>query len=167
MHRFPSKEWTAAYKVALNHNRAYREAGKLWKFGPVAIIVRCDPASGLEQDACVVLDVHEGQCRDAQFIEGTDDPAHAKFVIAGSYARWKDIIEGKLDPIKAMMQGKLKLTRGHLPTIIRRVESARQLVVSACRVPTDFRKKSLADRPVEPLGGRANRSARASNSEGR
>jgi hypothetical protein len=37
-----------------------------------------------------------------------------------------------------MMEGKLKLARGHLPTIIRYVESSRQLVASASKVPTDF-----------------------------
>ena len=143
LHRFPSEEWTAAFKVALNSNRAYREAAKLWKFGPVAIIVRGDPASGVEHDACVIVDVHEGHCREAEFVRGVHDPKSAKFVIVGSYARWKEVIEGKLDPIKAMMQGKLRLTRGHLPTILQRVESARQLVKSACKVPTRFHR----DRP--------------------
>jgi hypothetical protein len=36
------------------------------------------------------------------------------------------------------MQGKLKLTRGHLPTIIRFVEPSRLVVAGARKVPTDF-----------------------------
>jgi hypothetical protein len=36
------------------------------------------------------------------------------------------------------MEGKLKLVRGHLPTIIRFVEPARIVVASASKVPTDF-----------------------------
>jgi len=86
----------------------------------------------------MVLDVHQGECRGARYVEGVQDPEDAAFVIVASYACWKDVIEGKLDPIKGMMEGKLKLTRGHLPTIIRFVESSRQLVVSACKVPTNF-----------------------------
>jgi len=138
VHRFPSKEWTAAYQVALNHNRAYREAGKPWTFGAVALIVRSDPAVGLEHDAGMVLDVHQGECRGARFVEDVQDPEDAAFVIVASYACWKDVIQGRLGPIKGMMEGKLKLSRGHLPTIIRFVDSARQLVVSACKVPTEF-----------------------------
>ena len=53
-------------------------------------------------------------------------------------ARSREVIEGRLDPIKGMMEGKLKLTRGHLPTMIRFVEASRQLVVSAAHVPTRF-----------------------------
>ncbi len=138
MHRFPSEEWTAAYKIALNNDRAYREAGKSWTFGSVAMIVRSDPANGIRQDAAMILDVHRGECRGARFAEGIEDPEDAEFVIVASYAHWKDVIQGKLDPIRGMMEGKLKLARGHLPTIIRYVESSRQLVASASKVPTDF-----------------------------
>jgi len=138
VHRFPSAEWTAALKIALNNDRAYREVGKAWTFGAVAMIVRSDPANGVERAAGIILDVHAGECRSARFVEGTDDPADAEFVIVASYARWKDVIEGKLDPIKGMMEGKLKLTRGHLPTIIRFVEPSRLVVSSASKVPTDF-----------------------------
>ncbi len=138
LHRFPSAEWTQALKIALNTDRDYREVGKPWTFGPVAMIVRADSSYGLERDAGIVLDVHQGECRGARFVEGESDPADAEFVIVGTYARWRDVIEGRLDPIKAMMEGKLKLARGHLPTIVRFVEPSRMVVASASKVPTWF-----------------------------
>ncbi|NOQ84685.1 MAG: hypothetical protein GQ551_11810, partial [Myxococcales bacterium] len=131
MYRFPSKEWTEALRVALNNDRGYREAGKPWTFGSVAMIVRSYPANGLERDAGMVLDVHQGECRGASFVEGVDDSVEAEFVIVASYACWKEVIERKLDPIRGMMEGKLKLVRGDLPTIIRFVEPARIVVASA------------------------------------
>ena len=138
MHRFPSAEWTDAFRIALNNDRAYREAGKVWTFGSVALIIRSDANQGLEQFAGIILDVHEGECRGARFVEGARDPDDAEFVIVGSYSRWKEVIEGKLDPMKAMMEGKLKLSRGDLPTIIRFVEPSRALVAGARKVPTWF-----------------------------
>lgn len=138
VHRFPSAEWTNALRVALNNSRAYREVGKAWTFGSVAMIVQRDPENGLEEDAGMILDVHRGECRGARFVEGESDPQDAEFVIVGCYARWRDVIEGKLDPIKGMMEGKLKLARGHLPTIIRFVEPSRLVVSSASKVPTEF-----------------------------
>jgi putative sterol carrier protein len=139
MYQFPSHEWTEAYKNAVNQNAAYREAGRPWTFGAVAMIVQCDLSVGIEHDVAMILDVHEGECRGAKFVEGIEDTSEAAFVIVASYQRWKDVIEGKLDPIKGMMEGKLKLSKGHLPTIIRFVESSRQLVTSASKVPTEFR----------------------------
>ena len=91
-----------------------------------------------ERDARIVLDLHRGECRGARFVEGDCDPVDADFVIVGSYAEWRDVIEGRLDPIKGMMEGKLKLARGHLPTIIRFVEPSRLVVQSASKVPTIF-----------------------------
>lgn len=138
MHRFPSAEWTKALKRALDNDATYREVARAWTFGAVAMIVRCDPCYGVDQDVGIVLDVHRGECRGAQFVEGVNDPENAQFVIVGTYARWREVIEGRLDPIKAMMEGKLKLTRGHLPTIIRFVEPSRMLVAAATKVPTQF-----------------------------
>jgi putative sterol carrier protein len=102
------------------------------------MIVQSDPASGVERDAGMILDVDQGECHGARFVEDVDDSVEAEFVIVASYACWKDVIERKLDPIKGMMEGKLKLIRGHLPTIIRFVEPARIVVASASKVPTDF-----------------------------
>ena len=44
-----------------------------------------------------------------------------------------------LDPTKALMQGKLKLTKGHMPTMVKYVNASKQLVESTTRVPTKFR----------------------------
>jgi len=137
-HTFPSADWTAAYKDAVNGNAAYREAGKSWTHGAVAFVVEKDAALGLEKDAALILDVHGGECRAARWVERAVAEAEAPFVIVGKYDRWKDVITGKEDPIKSMMQNKLRLVKGHLPTVIRYVESSRQLVKSAANVDSHW-----------------------------
>jgi putative sterol carrier protein len=44
---------------------------------------------------------------------------------------------GELDPVRAMMQGKLRV-RGDLPTIVRYVKAADELVHLCSKVPTTF-----------------------------
>jgi putative sterol carrier protein len=66
-----------------------------------------------------------------------DEGRAAPFVVAAPYSRWKDVLAGELDPIKGMMQGKLKL-EGDLPTIIRYVRAANELVLLTQTVPTDY-----------------------------
>jgi putative sterol carrier protein len=61
----------------------------------------------------------------------------APFCITGDYARWKQVLKKELDPIKGMMQGKLKL-KGDLPTIVRAVKAAEELVNSGGNVDTRF-----------------------------
>ena len=140
-HLFPSPEWAAAYKDALNANAAYKEAGKDWTHGVVAMVVKADPALGIPDDLGLWLDVHQGACREARLVPGADALA-APFVIVAPYAQWKAVLKGEIDPTKAMMQNKLKLTKGHMPTIVKYVASSRELVRTTSLVPTRFKDES-------------------------
>ena len=135
---FPSEEWTAAFAKAVNENAGYREAGKDWTHGPVAMVIEKDPSLDLEDDVGMILDVHQGQCRGARYVTGMAAASEAPFVIVAKYDRWKDVIQGQLDPTKAMMQGKLKLVKGNLPVMIKYVQASNALVHSATKVPTEF-----------------------------
>ncbi|MEA2501100.1 MAG: hypothetical protein QOD01_1211, partial [Actinomycetota bacterium] len=61
----------------------------------------------------------------------------AQFVIRAPYSRWKQVIRRELDPVRGMMQGKLKV-RGDLHVIVRHVKAADELVRIAGQVPTTF-----------------------------
>jgi putative sterol carrier protein len=135
---FPSPEWAEAYKDAINSNPAYKSASKDWTHGVVAMIVKADPHLRIDEDTALWLDVHGGECRGCKLVSGAAAQA-ASFVIVADYARWKLVIKKELDPIKGMMQGKLRLTKGHMPTIVKYVHSSRELVESTSRVPTKFR----------------------------
>ncbi len=135
---FPSAEWTTAYKDAINSNAAYKTAGKDWTHGVVAMVVKADAALGIPEDIGMWLDLHQGECRSCKLVPASEAQA-AAFVIVADYARWKQVIKKELDPIKGMMQGKLKLTKGHMPTIVKYVNASRELVESTSRVPTQFK----------------------------
>ena len=136
--RFPSAEWCVAYRDAINANAGYRQAGKDWTHGPVAMVVTADPAIGIAEDQAMWLDVHQGTCKDCRLVS-REEANKASFVIVASYARWKEVIRKQLDPTKGMMQNKLKLTKGHMPTMVKYVNASKQLVESTTRVPTKFR----------------------------
>lgn len=135
---FPSDEWAAAYKDAINANPKYKEAGRDWTHGAVAMVVKADPSLGIEHDTGMWLDIYAGVCKDCRLV-GMEEAQQAPFVIVADYARWKQVIKKELDPIKGMMQNKLKLTKGHMPTMVKYVTSQRELVETTSRVPTKFR----------------------------
>ncbi|MGH7282841.1 MAG: SCP2 sterol-binding domain-containing protein, partial [Polyangiaceae bacterium] len=137
-HDFPSQAWADAYKEAINTNDAYKVAGKDWTHGAVAMVVTQDAALGIAEDTALWLDVDKGECKSCKMMPAKD-AQDAPFVIVAPYARWKEVIKRELDPIKGMMQGKLKLTKGHMPTIVKYVNSSRELVNTTARVDTKFR----------------------------
>jgi len=141
-HPFPSEPWAEAFGEAINANPRYAEAGRDWTHGAVALGVKADAALGIEQDMAILLDVHEGKCRSARYLETATARDEAAFVIEGTYDRWRTLIQEGLDPIKTLMQGKLRMTKGHLPTMIRYVESSKAMLASAQQVATEF-KRSL------------------------
>jgi putative sterol carrier protein len=136
---FPSTEWVAAYKDAINANPEYKKSGKDWTHGVVAMVVRAEPSLGIPEDLAMWLDVDSGECRDCKLMTAKEAEAAAPFVVVASYAQWKEVIKKEIDPTKALMQGKLKLTKGHMPTMVKHVNASKQLVESTTHVPTRFR----------------------------
>lgn len=135
--RFPSLDWTLAFRDAVNANAAYRQAGKDWVHGKVAYVIKADARLGTETDMAMVLDLHQGQCRGAEYVDGETAKA-ADFVIVADYPKWREVLSGQVDPTKAMMQNKLKLEKGHLPTIVKFVIASKELVKSALAIDTDY-----------------------------
>lgn len=136
-HPFPSQEWCDAYKDAINGNAAYKEGGKDWTHGVVAMVVKAEPSAGIAEDMGMWLDVERGACRACKLVSASE-AQNASFVIVAPLARWKEVMKGQIDPIKAMMQNKLKLTKGHMPTIVKYVSASRELVTASSRVDTKF-----------------------------
>ena len=136
---FPSEAWVLAYKDAINANPDYAKAGKDWTHGVVAMVVKAEPALGIGEDLAMLLDVHEGRCRECKLLPASEGEKTAPFVVVATYAQWKQVIKKEIDPTKALMQGKLKLTKGHMPTMVKHVNASKQLVESTTRGPTKFR----------------------------
>lgn len=135
--KFPSAEWTAAFKDAVNANAAYREAGKGWVHGKVAYVVKADARLGTDRDMAMVLDLHQGACRGAEYVDA-ETASSAEFVIVAEYPKWREVMSGEVDPTKAMMQNKLKLQKGHLGTIVKYVVASKELVKSATAIDTEY-----------------------------
>jgi putative sterol carrier protein len=135
--RFPSAEWCTAFQNAINENTGYKVAAKDWTYGPVAMVVTAEPVVGIHEDLGMWLDMNQGECRDCKLVS-REEANKASFVLVAPYARWKEVIRRELDPTKGMMQNKLRLTKGHMPTMVKFVTANKELVESTTRVPTLF-----------------------------
>lgn len=135
---FPSAAWASAYRDAINANALYKKTAASWDQGAIALVCKAEPALGIDGPQAIILDLHHGECRGVEYATDPAALASTPFVIEASYAQWKSVISREVDPIKAMLQGQLRLTKGHLPTIIRDVEGSKQLVLSASTFETQF-----------------------------
>jgi putative sterol carrier protein len=135
MPEFASQAWFDAFVVEINASEHYREVAADWE-GDIAFRIVAEPDRGVPEDLFGYLDLWHGACRGGMVIDAADADA-AAYTIAAPFSRWKDVVEGDLDPIKGMMQGKLRV-RGDLPTIVRYVKAANELVRLTGLVDTQF-----------------------------
>ena len=136
MPEFPSAAWLDEYVDRINASPEYREAAATWE-GDVSYVFEAEPERGIPEEIWSWLDLWHGECRDHRYGVSAEEGGRAKFIIRAPYTRWKEVIRKELDPIKGMMQGKLKL-KGDLPTIVRYVKAANELVNLAASVQTEF-----------------------------
>ena len=132
---FPSDEWFATYVECINDSPEYREAAAGWE-GDVAFVFEAEPDKHHPRDVWGWLDLWHGECRGGHLVT-PEEGERARYIVRAPYTRWKEILRGELDPIKGMMQGKLKL-KGDLPTIVRYAQAASELVALTRMVPTEF-----------------------------
>jgi putative sterol carrier protein len=132
---FPSEEWLQEYVERINQSADYKEAAATWE-GDVCYVFEAEPDKGVPEELWAHLDLWHGECRGGALVSA-EEGEKSRFIIRAPYSRWKEVIRKELDPVKGMMQGKLKL-KGDLPTIVRYVKAANELVNLAQTVPTEF-----------------------------
>jgi putative sterol carrier protein len=127
-----SSDWAAQYQQAINQNANYLAASEKWEEGQVALVMTAPV------ERAVLLDLWHGVCRDAHAVAAAQANESAAFVISGEQGAWQQVLSGKVQPLMAIMSGKLKLTKGSIGRLLPYTKAANELVLSAQHVPTDF-----------------------------
>lgn len=138
-----SPEWIDAVFAALRSNRQVQEAGGSWVHGPLAIVINPAPDAGLEGQVSLRLDLHEGESRDLAAID-EGSLRRVPTVIAGPYARWKQLLGGTGSIVDGILQSHLQM-RGDLPTVVRHRKLLDAMLEAMRGVATTFPD----DAPVE------------------
>jgi putative sterol carrier protein len=133
---FPSDQWVGAWVGLANESPEFEESGAGWD-GAIGAVIEADPAGGLPETLYLRLDGREGKWLGYEL--GTD-PASiegAVVTLRAPYRRWRQLVAQELDPVKAVLQGKLRV-RGSATAILRRIDSFAIVVRLAGEVETTF-----------------------------
>lgn len=135
-HEIFTGAWAKAWCRELNESEAYAGAAREWE-GAIVLVLAPDASYGVPEARAVYVDLWHGACREAR--EATpEDRDDVPYVLRSDPYTWHRVLEGEMDPIAALMQGKLKLKRGSVIALARYVNAARELVRAATRVDTAF-----------------------------
>ena len=131
--RFPSDEWIKELSNQLNASETYGRSAKDWE-GDFVFVV--EPDDTFDSTAYLFLALYHGKSPDAA-MEPDQASREAEFTLSAPFGTWRQVIEGKLDPIQGMMMRKLKL-QGNLTKIMRYPRAAKEIVSCCALIPTDW-----------------------------
>lgn len=129
-----TQPWADSFRDQVNRNVEHRRAASTWEH-PVALAV--EPSPAVPGGRRLLLDLWRGECRAARVVDEAGSE-RATFILSAPIEQWKQIFCGRSDPILALMQGRVKLLKGGMFALARNATAAKQLVLSATRVPTFF-----------------------------
>lgn len=131
-----TEAWARACCEALNASERYRRAAAEWEW-PIVLAMTADPAHGVPEARAFHLDLFRGECRGTRPAT-EEDRERAAYVMEAGPGAWREILSGRLEPVTALMQGKLRLARGSLFALARYADAAREMVAAAGTVDAVF-----------------------------
>jgi len=131
--KFPSDEWIKELTHQLNSSESYEKSAKGWE-GDFVFIV--EPDETYADTTCMFLGLRDGKSTGAALL-ASEDEREAEFVLRAPFNVWRQVIEGKLDPIQGMMTHKLKL-KGNMMKIMRYPRAAKEIIACCASVETEF-----------------------------
>jgi putative sterol carrier protein len=126
---FPSAEWLTALEQKLNVDERYAQVARNWE-GDLYFVIQ--PEANLKEEVIYYLDLWHGKCRGAEVVT---DAAHraAAFTLRAGYHNFAAILQGKLDPMQAMLTRRLEVKGSmiymmrNVPTVLDFVRCAREV----------------------------------------
>jgi putative sterol carrier protein len=126
-------DWLNAWQRELNASAAYRDAAAQWEWP----LILCSCGEDGSQKVCAYLDLWRGECRAARPALPQDDE-QARFIISGSFAVWKQVLDGRLEVVSAIMLRRLNLDKGSVSSLLGYIGAAKALVVTAAALDTAY-----------------------------
>lgn len=128
-----TQEWADAAMRELNSNQTYKEVAKNWE-GDMYVII--EPDASFKHRIIGYFDLWHGDCRSACVIKDENERS-PQYSISGSFTVMDQLLQKKLDPVKAMMTGKLKV-KGNMGQIMRMPRAALEFTNCLSKVDAVF-----------------------------
>lgn len=129
---FPSPDWLAALEAKLNSDEKYAHVARNWE-GDLYFAI--EPEGKLKEPLIYYLDLWHGKCRGVEVV--ADPRQHnPAFTLRAGFNNFAAILQGKLDPMQAMLTRKLNVSGSmaymmrNVPTVLDFVRCAREVTSS-------------------------------------
>jgi putative sterol carrier protein len=133
---YPSDEWIKELDRICNEDPEFKEAAGSFsgKF-----IFQIEKETGkLDETAFLSVKVENGLSSEAQALASLDEVPDADYIVTGKYSAWKNVVQGKLEPLRAIMTRKLKLIKGSQLKILKEVKLTLNIMNNCVKVDAEY-----------------------------
>jgi len=131
---FPSAEWVKDLAAQINTDERYARIAKNWE-GDLFFFI--EPDGNLKERLTVYLDLWHGICRKAEYNPQPESHPNPAFTLTAPYSNTTAILSGQINPITALMTGKLKV-KGSMSYMLRNIPTIMNFVRIAQNVTTEI-----------------------------
>jgi len=131
---FPNAEWVQAFEANLNSDERYAQVASKWEGD---ILFEIEAVDESQQALSIYFDLWHGKCRAAHFVDEEHPLAGVPtFTLSAPQANFVKILEGKLDPLQAMLTRKLRVSGNmvymmrNVPVVLDFVRCAREVTLA-------------------------------------
>ncbi len=133
---YPSDEWIKALQGICNADPEFRELGAHFT-GNFIFQIEAEPGV-LEKPVCLFCRPDGGELKEAMEIASPEERPDADYIITGSYPVWKNVVQGRQEPLRALMTRKLKLIKGKQLKLLKEVKLALKIINACTLVDAEY-----------------------------
>jgi len=130
---FPSDAWAEAVKDVINSDVEYAQVAHKWEGDTIFFI---EPEGSLTNPTALYLDLWHGECREARELSDPNEKK-AAFTLTAPLSVFVRILQGKLDPMQAMITRQLKVS-GSMVYMMKNVPTVLKFVKTCAKVDSEF-----------------------------
>jgi putative sterol carrier protein len=132
---YPSLAWIKELQRICNTDPEFKDAAGDFS-GKMMFHIEADDK--LPKDVCLFIDVGEGQVKEAAEYATMKDRDDTDYIMSAKYTQWKDVINGQLEPLRAIMTRKMKLVKGSQLKILKYVKFTLKMMANSMAVDASF-----------------------------
>ena len=133
---YPSDAWIKELQGICNADPEFRELSAHFT-GKFIFQIEAEPGV-LEKPVFLFCQPEGGEVKEALEIASPDERPDAEYIITGKYPVWKKVVQGKQEPLRALMTRKLKLIKGKQLKLLKEVKLALKLINSCTQVDATY-----------------------------
>ena len=133
---YPSDQWIKDLQKICNEDQGFKEA--CGDFAGKFVFQIEAEAGKLDKPAYLFLCVDQGEAKEAKALSSPDERPDAEYVITGKYSVWKNEVQAKQEPLRAIMTRRLRLIKGSQFTVLKQAKFAMKMINNCTKVAAVF-----------------------------